>query len=289
MERERWLQLYRLLCRLDKGAFRGAFRAAAVVGVYFWAVLHDRPTCWACSAANWPGGLWRGPLPSQATMSARLRHDPRVAALLTAVEQAREVTGGSPALDCVKTIDGKPLPVGGYSHDPDSRWGKALRSFQRGYTLFAVWGRSRMPLAWRVAPLNVSEQAMAQEMLPELAGDGGYVLGDKLYDINKLYDAAAAVGHQLVADRKRAGKGLGHCRHSPARLRALELLGTKFGRELYVLRDRIERRFASLTNYGGGLAPLPAWVRRITRVKLWVQAKLILHALRPTTKEMTAV
>lgn len=70
MERERWLQLYRLLCRLDKGAFRGAFRAAAVVGVYFWAVLHDRPTSWACSAANWPGGLWRGPLPSQATMSA---------------------------------------------------------------------------------------------------------------------------------------------------------------------------------------------------------------------------
>ena len=219
------------------------------------------------------GGLVVFPTETRYCLGCRAGDDEAVARLLRAKHRP----------------DGKPLPVGGYSHDPDSRWGKALRSFQRGYKLFAVWGRSRMPLAWRVAPLNVSEQAMAQEMLPELAGDGGYVLGDKLYDINKLYDAAAAVGHQLVADRKRAGKGLGHCRHSPARLRALELLGTKFGRELYVLRDRIERRFASLTNYGGGLAPLPAWVRRITRVKLWVQAKLILHALRPTTKEMTAV
>jgi hypothetical protein len=288
MERERWLQLYRLLCRLDKDSFRGVFRAAAVVGVYLWAVLHDRPTRWACSATNWPAGLWRGPLPSQPTMSARLRHDPRVTALLTAVGRAAEVTGEPPTLDCVKTIDGKPLPVGGYSHDPDSRWGKALRTFQRGYKLFAVWGRGRMPLAWRIAPLNTSEQAMAQEMLPELTG-GGYVLGDKLYDVNKLYDAAAAAGHQLVADRKRPGTALGHCRHSPARLRSLELLRTKFGRELYALRDRIERRFATLTNHGGGLAPLPAWVRRLARVRLWVHAKLILHALRTPPPSTTAV
>lgn len=288
MERERWLQLYRVLCRLDKAAFRGVFRAAAVVAVHLWAVLHDRPTSWACAAANWPAGLWRGPLPSQPTMSARLRHDPRVVALLTALGRTTEVAGEPPPLDCVKAIDGKPLPIGGYSRDPDARWGKALKTFQLGYKLFVVWGRSRMPSAWRVAALNTSEQAMAQEMLPELSG-GGYVLGDKLYDINKLHDAATAVGHQLVAPRKRPGTGLGHCRHSPARLRALELLGTRFGGELHALRDRIERRFASLTAYGGGLAPLPAWVRRLHRVRLWVHAKLILHALHTPPPRTTAV
>jgi hypothetical protein len=144
-------------------------------------------------------------------------------------------------------------------------------------------------LAWRIEAMNVSEQAMAQQMIPELKGHTGYLLGDKLYDINKLYEAALAVDHQLVADRKRPTAGLGTRKHSPARLRAIQLLRTEFGRALYQVRDDIERNFGGLTNFGGGLAPLPSWVRRIHRVRQWVHAKLITNAIRITSLAQTAI
>jgi hypothetical protein len=127
--------------------------------------------------------------------------------------------------------------------------------------------------------MKTSEENMAAEMLTDLKGRGGYVLGDKLYDSNRLYDIAASVGHQLVA-AKRCGAGLGHRRHSSSRLRSLELLKSKFGHELYELHRRIERAFGNLTNFGGGLAPLPSWVRRLSRVRQWVHAKLIINAIQ---------
>src|SRR5262249_25054135 len=114
-------------------------------------------------------------------------------------------------------------------------------------------------------------------------------LGDKLYDINKLYEAARAVDHQLVAERKRPTAGLGSRKHSPARLRAIELLRGEFGQALYRVRDEIERNFGGLTNFGGGLAPLPSWVRRLHRVRLWVEAKLITNAIRIQSLAATAV
>lgn len=274
MERERWLQMYRAACELDKASYRGVFQAAAIVGVFLWAVLHDRPTCWACRSENWPPGLWRYALPSQATMSRRLR-DPRVQALLTTLERALP----SDASADVKTIDAKPLPIGGYSRDRDAGWGRSVRGMAQGYKFYAVWGDGVRPIAWRLAAMYVSEQAMALEMIPELVGPG-YLLGDSLYDINKLYDAAAAVGHQLLAPRKRPAAGFGTKYQSPRRFRGLELLATAAGRELYDRRDQIERHFGGLTCSAGGLSPLPAWVRRRHRVQLWVQAKLIVNAYR---------
>jgi Transposase DDE domain len=278
MERERWEIVYRMLVQLDKGLFRGLYRPAVVLAVYFWAVIHDRPICWACQRKHWPAGMapcWR--LPSQPTMSRRLR-DPRMQALLAAVEAHPGLA--TPATDTpVKMIDAKPLPVSGYSKDPDARWGYAVRGLLKGYKLFAIWGNGPFPLCWCIGAMNVSEQRMAEEMIPQLRGRGS-LLGDKAYDINKLYEAAGAVGHQLLADRKRPQAGLGHRRHSPARLQAIRLLQTPAGRRLYRLRSDIERQFGGLSNFGGGLAPLPSWVRRLPRVQRWVQAKLIINALR---------
>ena len=137
--------------------------------------------------------------------------------------------------------------------------------------------------------MNVSEENMAAEMFLELKGSGGYLLGDKLYDSNRLHDIAASVGHQLIAARKRNGKGIGHHRHSPARLRSIELLQGTFGRDLYDLRRNIEHNFGNLTNFGGGLSPLPSWVRRLSRVRLWVGGKLILNALHRRQTAATAV
>jgi hypothetical protein len=42
-------------------------------------------------------------------------------------------------------------------------------------------------------------------------------------------------------------------------------------------RIGIEQSFGNLTSFGGGLGPLPAWVRRPHRVVVWVAAKLLIN------------
>jgi Transposase DDE domain len=178
----------------------------------------------------------------------------------------------------VMLVDGKPLTVGSHSKDPDAAWGRARRGWAKGYKLHAVYDGGSIPAAWDITPLNEAEPEAAARLVLSIRTGGGYILGDKSYDSNPLHDAALAVGCQLVAERKRPDSGLGHRRHSPGRLRSIELLCQEFGQQLYAFRDQIERNFGWLTNHAGGLAPLPNWVRRIGRVRLWVQAKLIVHA-----------
>ena len=138
-----------------------------------------------------------------------------------------------------------------------------------------------MPTAWGLAPMNVSEKRMARHLIADLPG-GGYLLGDSQYDANPLYELSAAAGFQLVTRKvkDRGRGGLGHRRQSPRRLRSIELGEASFGRDLHRQRNAIEARFGTLVCTGGELGPLPAWVRRFHRVRHWVQAKILAHALR---------
>jgi hypothetical protein len=178
----------------------------------------------------------------------------------------------------VNVVDGKPLVIGSHSKDPDGAWGRAGRGQAKGYKLHAIYGSAPLPRCWEITPMNVGEPDTAAGLLPTSKG-GGYLLGDKQYDSNPLHDAALRTGYQLVAERKRPQAGLGHRRHSPGRMRSMELLQNTFGKLLYRCRDDIERNFGWLTSHAGGLLPLPSWVRRLPRVRLWVQAKLIIHAI----------
>ena len=273
---------------------------AWVLGVFFWAVVHDRPVCWACRAGNWPERhRWRD-LPSDSTMSDRLRTVPALQLLAAVLDRLASLA--PPASSLVRAVDGKPLPVGGYSKDRDARWGKAAAdAWERGYKLFGVWGRGVVPDCWTLGPMDRPEPDVARrELVPALASAGaaGYLLGDALLDSNPLHEACSPRGMQLVAPRKKPGTGLGHRPHEPSRLRSIELLesplpagprGTggmpgagpsPFGRTLYALRQNIERRLGNLCCFGGGLAPLPAWVRTPHRVARWVAAKLVINGLR---------
>jgi hypothetical protein len=182
----------------------------------------------------------------------------------------------------VPILDGKPLPVGGASHDPDARNGHGAGKIAKGYKLHAVWGSRPMPEAWSIRPLNVAETRAAERLLPALAdcGGGGYVLGDGESDANPVFDAAGAVGYRLVAPREDPNAGLGHRRQSPYRLRCIALLQGAFGQGRYAMRGAIERSFRQATSFGGGLGPLPAWVRRSWRVWRWVWAKPRIDAVR---------
>lgn len=55
MEGELFQQLHRLLVAFGKRLRRCRFSDVWIAAVYLWAVLHDRPVCWACDPRNWPG------------------------------------------------------------------------------------------------------------------------------------------------------------------------------------------------------------------------------------------
>ncbi len=256
------------------------FSDAVIVLVFFWAVLHDRPIRWACQRINWTKEWAWLCLPSAATMSRRLKTFScwmLIAALYYRL-QAREQL-----FCCCRRIDSKPLVVGGFSKDRDARRGYATGGLARGYKLDAAWGRALVPDALMLAPLNVSDQRCAIKLIDDLAEQNaaGYLLADSPHDTNPTHQHAADNGFQLLAPRKLPGSGLGHCQHSPARLRSIEMLEGpgRFGRELYALREEIERRFGRLCSFGGGLQPLPSWVRRPLRVTRWVIAKLIISGI----------
>jgi hypothetical protein len=279
MERELWRILYRLALRLDKGWGEWRYSTADILAAYFWAVVHDRPTKWAADPKQWPDDLRPAMLPPQSTLSRRLRR-PRTVELMTAVEEhllTLVVVGGC----LVRIIDGKAIAVSGVSKDPDTGYGRGAGGNQKGYKLHAVWDAGPMPIAWGLAPMNVSEKCMARHLIPALPG-GGYLLADSQYDANPLYDLAAEAGFQFVAKKTkdRGCGGLGHRRQSAGRLRSIELLTTAFGRALSNQRNTIECCFGAWVSFGGGLGPLPAWVRRFSRVRNWVQGKILVSGIR---------
>ena len=278
MERELWPPLYHGLMAAARD-FRQKYvqhQPWAVAAVLLWAALHDRPVAWACDRRNWATTRLRpARLPSQPTVSRRTRRSAFGLFLTFLADRLRG--GGLPGL--ALAIDGRPLLVGGCSHDPDARFGRAAGHLGRGYKLHCVWGARPLPEAWEVAPLNDHEVNAGERLVARLGG-GGYLLADGNYDANRLFDAAAAAGYQLVAAQRDRNPGRGHRYQSPARLRCIALLATPFGRALYRRRVGIETAFGNAAAFAGGLGPLPAWVRRPWRVELWVWAKLAINAAR---------
>lgn len=288
MERELWPRLYHLVMEVGtqlrvKGV---TFQPHLVLLVLLWATLHDRPRSWACDPANWSTTTLRpARIPSDSTLSRRLRRLPTHALMRMLAERVRAT--GDPSL--IHVIDGKPLPVGGASTDVEARCGRGAGLRAKGYKLHAIWSGRPSPETFRVEPLNANECRVAEQMIRDLSGGGGYLLGDGEYDANGVFDAAGAAGFQLVAPREDPDAGLGHHYQSPYRLRSIALLRTRFGQEVYALRGRIARSFGNLSAFGGGLpAALPAWVRRSHRVLPWVWAKLLINGVRILEKQRLA-
>ena len=105
-----------------------SFSDRRIVEVHLWAVLHDRPVSWAVQPRHWPPHRRSQKLPSDATMSRRLKRL-GVLQLLEALEDLLCV--GLPMLMAMN-IDAMPLPVGGHGKDPDAAWGRAANGRAKG-------------------------------------------------------------------------------------------------------------------------------------------------------------
>jgi hypothetical protein len=59
MERQLWKAILAVLATLDMapGQARFDFSDLRIVEVYYWSVINDRPTSWACQRKHWPPQL----------------------------------------------------------------------------------------------------------------------------------------------------------------------------------------------------------------------------------------
>lgn len=284
MDGKLWKRLYQIVVKYSDSR-RGKYQQFCdreVLLWFLWAVINDRPVCWACQVENAPPELRTRRCPSASTLCRRLQTD----SVLRLIEQIERFLTKPRVPSLCKYIDGKPLQVGHCSKDPHARHGHA----GKGYRLYLITDKNSVIYDWLVRSNNTSEVKMAKQLIPALEG-AGYLIGDGEYDANDLFDLASNYHHQLIAPRARPGTGFGHCRHSPARFRSVAILekdawtDNGFGKALQDARRQIERFFGNLTSFAGGLLPLPAWVRTLPRVTRWVRGKLIINAVRIQYKQ----
>ncbi|MGL4421892.1 MAG: transposase [Gemmataceae bacterium] len=261
-----------------------------ILAVYLWAVVHDRPTLWACDRINSPIHRRRHPLPSPATICKRLRTASVAALLDTVFDQFTRPTEAG----VFWILDGKPLPISGISGDREGRCGRSAGGMDRGYKLHVILNIHGEIAACEVQPMNVDERVVAARLLttPHIQG---YVSADANFDSNKLHAICDAIGNlRLITPRRYAktAQGTGHRKQSAGRQECLKRLDhpyPAFTEDLLRARGQIERDFGNMTNWGGGLGPLPSWVRTLDRVNRWVRCKLLFTAARRHAKTTTCV
>ncbi len=291
MEREIWTNVVRAVRAAAVGhqERRRKFKDSDIVLSLLWAVLHDRPVLWATNPRNWPFYMRIKSRPSSATMSRRLRS----ASVLALLERVRDWLTATPNSSALLIIDAKPMPIGGYTRDRDARTGRACGCYAWGYKLYLVIDENGGVHAWKVDSMNVAEQVVAEEIIPAAARSAGanrWLLGDRQYDSNRLHNLADEYGLRLLAYRMRTQDSIGP-KQSPGRHRAIQMLeapGTAEGRALITRREVIERYLGTLSCTGGGLSPLPGYIRGLRRVRLWIGAKLLLNAARLFVRRQVA-
>lgn len=271
MEDRVYVWLCRYVDRLPEPSTRVHYPLTLVVRMVLWAVLNDRPLCWACDAAHWPAAVRPASLPDQSTLSRRVN---RIEFMQALRQLHRTVLRQLGPCRRDAAIDGRPLPIGGSSQDREAQAGRAVRSMGRGYKLFAVADLYQAILAFEVHAMNVAEPTVARSLIAQLPKHVQRIVGDTIYDSMPLHHAAAACGRKVYTPlrQKRVGR-----RQQRRRVHLLRLWERAVGQRFLRTRDTIERTFARLSGIGFGFKGLPPWARGLTRVRLWMGCKILLY------------
>ena len=174
--------------------------------IYFFAVLSDRSGRWACDRRNWPLWYRRLKLSSYSQYNKRIK-SPWIRGIINQINaQLRDRLGHS----FEKVADGKPLVVGGFSHDPDARLGKVPDGWAKGYKLHVIVDSCGGIDAFEVTALDAGEATVLRRLIPGADLAGAILRADANYDSNPTYRVAAQAHARLIAPRRKPGTGLGH-------------------------------------------------------------------------------
>lgn len=284
MDRQIWHQIRQAVRRADRIVPRGGRKTTysdrLIVLLHIWCVWHDRPRCFICDRTHLRPWLRPRRLPSYSQFCRRL-HSRRVVALID--QSCRVLVQTLTPTGPVRALDGKALAVSENSRDPDARKGRGVGGFARGYKLHARCGTQGVFEAAEVTPLNAGETVVARDRLLADLPPGTRVLADGNYDSDRLHRCIDALGSRLLTPLKGHARSPHRVRYmSAARRHLLAAWDADPDACRRQLRPRgcIERAFANLSNFGGGLTHLPPWARTLPRVRLWVMAKLIVYHAR---------
>jgi hypothetical protein len=264
--------------RVRRCGRRPQFSDQLILKMLLWSIMHDRPLCWACERDHYSTLFRPRQLPSVSQFCRRVKTS-RINQMLQSVH---EYLVRSDQRSTRVFFDGKPLPIGDFSRDPDARDGFGVSKLQRGYKLHALGTQDGRILDFRVLPLNAGEPDTARELTPSLPPQA-LALADSNYDSTFLYQAVNERGSVLITPLKGRARSADRLRRMSAGRRWAIDLWDRFPEiceHVQVWRDQIERIFSAVCGYGGGLSPLPAWVRRLDRVRRWVTGKIILYHAR---------
>ena len=218
-------------------------------------------------------------LPSVSQFCKRLKAE-RISLV---IRRVHELLSGQDESIALGYIDGKALPISESSKDPDARTGHGNGKFSLGYKLHAPGDSLGSIRDFRVRPMNAGEPPIAREHLVDHIPAVALIIADANDDGKDLYTDVGQRGAFLLTPQKRNRRSeLAWRNTSPERREAMAIWRDrpKLARRVYALRSGIERIFSALSCYGGGLWPLPAWVRRTERVQRWVTAKIAIYNAR---------
>jgi len=282
MEGHVWRMIERLLLSVEGKARRCTYSDREILLVSLWAILHDRPMVWACQAENWSEAFRPPRLPDPSTLSRRWQQT-SLRNKAYALHKYSVETLGVPCR--YAAIDGRPLPVGGCSKDPDARSGRSAGGWGKGYKMHALVDFRHVILSYAIRPMNQAEQTVAVHLLEEAPAIVTRVVGDGVYDSMRLHATAAAHGRKLYTPLRenRVGK-----RKQPRRVHLLRLGNRAVGRRLLESRNEIERTFGQSSTICFGFKGLPAWARRSQRVFRWIWGKNFSYHAWLLTKQPAA-
>jgi Transposase DDE domain len=290
MDRDVWAALMKVTRFVARGIIPSVrsppYPDLLIVRMYLWGVHHDRPQSWAANPQHYHSRLFRPRhLPSVSRFNRRIK-TPSVDAIL---QKVHEITAQVHRRSSVLCMDGKALTVSPVSKDLQATRGHIPGGFGKGYKLHAQVTEDLRITCWSVTSLHVAEQSVAMTFVVQHPVSGCLLLADSNYDSAPLYKATAKAGITYLTHlrgQKQVNNGQHHPKTlqqmGPARRRAVTAWKQHpdLCRFVLSLRDRIERTFSAVTCYGGGLGPLPAWVRTLERVRRWVGSKIIFYHLR---------
>jgi hypothetical protein len=299
MDREIWTKVMdavdRAIRQLKPSGRKPKYPHRLIAGMYFWSVWHDRCLSWACDPTHY-GDLFRPrALPSISRFTRRVKGavNQRILQLVHADLAATAALASS-----VGYLDGKPLTVSAVSKDPDARSGHITGGYAKGYKLHVYVTEDRRIRVWSVTSLPVAEQSVALALCPHLpaAPPDALVMADGNYDSAPLHKSLDAGGRLLLTPLKAQGR-VKNGRHHPVTLRQMgparraavvvdrSCPTTK--RLVLKQRNNVEGVFSVLACVGL-LSALPAFVRRLDRVRRWTGAKIILYHARLLAQEAAA-
>ena len=282
MEGHLWRMVERLLLWVEGNSRRCRYSDREILLVSLWAILHDRPMVWACQAQNWSDAFRPQRLPDPSTLSRRWKRLALQNKAYALHEHSVEKLG---VPSRYAALDGRPLPVGGCSKDPDARSGRSAGGPGKGYKMHALVDLRHVILTYAIQPMNQAEQTVALHLLEHAPSQVTRVVGDGVYDSMRLHEAAQLKGRKLYTPLRENRVGQ---RKQPRRVQLLRLGKRLTGRRLLKSRNEIERTFGQSTTISFGFKGLPAWARRHQRVFRWIWGKNLLYHAWLLTKHEAA-